>query len=271
MDHNGLSRSRGPVHRLAGLRPTARGLFTDAEAVVALVLMVGASLSAIAYAGPITAPAATLVILAAGLAQGNESRGRLGLILLTIGYGLLTILVLAGVLPPVLDLSLVDEMWVVITLGVVIELLMIVGYWFGLAARRSTAQALAEVQQARIELAGREALLQEARADFDRVAKGAGAGRLTGENIEGYRLGEILGRGAMGEVYAATSDKHDQTVAMKVLHHNLVTDSHLVRRFFAKRRSAAISRHRTWSASSASASCPTARPSWSWSASWARR
>jgi eukaryotic-like serine/threonine-protein kinase len=206
------------------------GLFNDREATTALVLMCTTALSAVAFAGPLSAPAVMLVILVAALAMGNESRGRVVFVLATVGYALLIGLSVAGAIPAVINAVAIEDPLIKITVGIVVEIVLVVSYWFGVSARRSTQQALESVQRARVALMGRDALLQEARADLDRVAKGAKAGRLTGEVLGEYRLADVLGRGAMGEVYEASNG--EDVVALKVLHPNLVSDTHVVRRFF---------------------------------------
>lgn len=49
--------------------------------------------------------------------------------------------------------------------------------------------------------------------------------------VGGYVLGELLGRGGMGAVYAARQPSLTRTVAVKLLHPELVTDPRIVDRF----------------------------------------
>ena len=49
------------------------------------------------------------------------------------------------------------------------------------------------------------------------MARGA-AGRLTGQRLGDWRIGQLLGRGAMGEVYTAIRSDDRQVAAVKVLH-----------------------------------------------------
>ncbi|HUS31774.1 MAG TPA: serine/threonine-protein kinase [Kofleriaceae bacterium] len=95
----------------------------------------------------------------------------------------------------------------------------------GRAAKRASQAALETHNQALLDLARREAQLAEAWADA-RAAREAGVGglgRFTDQRIDDFELGEILGRGAMGEVYAAkTPGNHP--VAVKILAPHLLRD-----------------------------------------------
>jgi serine/threonine-protein kinase len=112
----------------------------------------------------------------------------------------------------------------------------------GRAARRDAGAALEEHNRALLELARREAQLAEAVADANaaRDAGVGGAGRFTDQTIDGYRLGEVLGRGAMGEVYAAQRADEDTPLAMKLLAPHLLRERSARERFL--RESAIVSR-----------------------------
>ncbi len=112
----------------------------------------------------------------------------------------------------------------------------------GRDARKRSEQILDEHNEALLELARREAQLAEAYAEA-RAAREAGlggAGRFTEQVIDGFRLGEVLGRGAMGEVYAATKiGEPAADLAMKILAPHLLSDSAARDRFL--RESAIVS------------------------------
>lgn len=80
--------------------------------------------------------------------------------------------------------------------------------------------------------------IAEARAQAANLAAGVSQGRLTGKVIAGkYSLGELLGRGGMGEVYAARRITDEVEVAVKVLHGHLLQSETALERF---RREAAF-------------------------------
>src|SRR5690606_10841735 len=105
---------------------------------------------------------------------------------------------------------------------VAILLLQAITIGAGIAGRlawRDSVRALEEHHRALLELARREAQLAEAVADA-RAAREAGVGgigRFTDQVIDGFHLGPVLGRGAMGEVYAAERAGDGVPLAMKLL------------------------------------------------------
>jgi hypothetical protein len=74
------------------------------------------------------------------------------------------------------------------------------------------------------------------------AAAGVQTGRLSGQVVAGYRLGEVLGRGGMAEVYrgvAVAPGDATAPVAVKVMHPHLVDDVALVARLRREARLAA--------------------------------
>jgi serine/threonine-protein kinase len=84
----------------------------------------------------------------------------------------------------------------------------------------------------------REALLQELRQDLDRALKVGGPGRYTGRVLGSYKVGVVIGRGAMGEVYEASHVDSGDIVAVKLLHRELLADQKHVIRFLREARNA---------------------------------
>ena len=113
-----------------------------------------------------------------------------------------------------------------------IEGLVLGVYVTAFAMGKITQQRYAELVR-RNELAARQAahqqaLLASARAEVDRVLAGFTGGLFTGSTIGGFAIGRLLGRGGMGEVYAAI--KQSREVALKVIRADKVGGSTL-RRF----------------------------------------
>jgi serine/threonine-protein kinase len=108
-----------------------------------------------------------------------------------------------------------------------------------LIARVIHHKATASVHQrdrALLELGRREALVDELRQELDQVQRGEAPGRYTGQTIGGYRLGRVIGRGAMSEVYEGRRGRDDARAAVKLLHpHVLATPEHF-RRFLQEAR-----------------------------------
>jgi serine/threonine-protein kinase len=85
----------------------------------------------------------------------------------------------------------------------------------------------------------REALLAEARAELDRALKVGGPGRYSEQVIGSFRLGMLVGRGGMGEVYEAVSVHDGSEAAVKLLHPGALAEPQHVRRFLRETEAAA--------------------------------
>jgi hypothetical protein len=208
----------------------AEGVYSDHEATFVGVMVSITALIGAAYLGPFAPIAAALVILIIVFSMGDEYRGRRNSIIIAVGYGFISVMAWLGYIDPVL--AGIGERTVPLGAAFLfVEALFGVAYMFGVGARRSTEQAIEHVQRARVVVAGQQALLNEAFVDLRRLG-GGGRGRLSGGQLGDYRLGEVLGRGGMGEVYRAKNLHSGLTAAVKVLQPNLVADPVLVKRFF---------------------------------------
>jgi tRNA A-37 threonylcarbamoyl transferase component Bud32 len=103
-------------------------------------------------------------------------------------------------------------------------------------SRRAQRLAVEELEREVRLSAHREALLIEAREQLDRALR-PGHGRFSGQQIGAYQIGTVLGRGAMGEVYEASSP--GGLVAIKLLSHTSLGNATHVMRFFRELRTAA--------------------------------
>ena len=96
--------------------------------------------------------------------------------------------------------------------------------------RRQTTKDLERLAEVGREVAAREVLLREARRELEQAAGVGQPGRFTGQPLGSFTLGNILGRGGMGEIYEATQD--DGTPAAVKLLRPLVGDpGDLLKRF----------------------------------------
>ncbi len=84
----------------------------------------------------------------------------------------------------------------------------------------------------------REAVMDELRAELERALRVGGPGRYTDQVVGPFRLGHVLGRGATGEVYAATRTGDGAPAAVKLLRRELLLDPTQVVRFLREVRAA---------------------------------
>jgi serine/threonine-protein kinase len=126
-------------------------------------------------------------------------------------------LIIPGVVP---DPGLITshQSVMVNTVGhVLLQLGFLGAYMLGRGAQRASKEAIHKMQQAMHSAALKEALLAEARQELDRALAIDAPGRFTDNVIGDYRLGNIIGRGGMGEVYEAWHVTSGQIAAVKLL------------------------------------------------------
>jgi predicted Ser/Thr protein kinase len=75
------------------------------------------------------------------------------------------------------------------------------------------------------------AALEQVKNELRRAVDQARVGRLSGTRLGEYSIDDLLGRGGMGEVYAARRVKGGQEVALKLLHAHLGSDDKMRARF----------------------------------------
>ena len=109
-------------------------------------------------------------------------------------------------------------------------------FWMGRQSHRASREAIAKMQKALMLAAQREALLQEARADLDRALAIDAAGRFTDHTFGAYRLGHVIGRGGMGEVYEAFHVHTGEVAAVKLLAKSELANPQSVERFLREVR-----------------------------------
>jgi serine/threonine-protein kinase len=109
-------------------------------------------------------------------------------------------------------------------------------FLLGRRSHRAARDAIERMQSAMVLAAQREALLHEARQDLDRALRIDSAGRYTEHTFGSYRLGDVIGRGGMGEVYAAWHVETGEPAAVKLLVQRELANPHSVERFLREVR-----------------------------------
>ena len=104
-------------------------------------------------------------------------------------------------------------------------------YYTGRVMRKASLGSIADLQQQTRLAAQRKALMDELRVDLERALRVGGPGRHTDQTHGAFKLGNVLGRGAMGEVYEAFHVDTNEPAAVKLLRRELLADPTHVARF----------------------------------------
>ena len=149
-----------------------------------------------------------------------------------LGSAVSVVLLMQGVIPddgvvPLTHLSVPR----ILAMLLLLEAMFLAAFLISREARRRLADAVEQLREATRAVAQRDAVLEEARAEFRRIAQVGGRGRFSGVVLGSYRLENLLGRGGMGEIYEAVGPEGEQA-AVKVLKQDALYDEGALTRFF---------------------------------------
>jgi serine/threonine-protein kinase len=211
------------TRRPANYRPRLVGTLFQFQAVIGH--------AAAYYFGVFSPYAAISVIALYVFSLGSSVRHAwLAYFTVAVGYGLLAALIISGVIADrglitAANLTLGQQ----IALQLCVQMLFLMAFSLARMGRRRTVTAVRDMETAVREIAKREALLHEARLALARAEQG-GPGRYTDQIVGSFKLGVVIGRGAMGEIYEARSLATAAPAAVKLLHgQGLEQDYHLSR------------------------------------------
>jgi serine/threonine-protein kinase len=122
---------------------------------------------------------------------------------------------------------------------IVIQALLLGMFLGGRTTRRITLESLVQAERVARETAKREAVIDEMRFEMQRMAGASRQGRFTDQMIGSFKLGLVLGRGAMGEVYEAVDERTGALAAVKLLLATHLGDPHYLERFAREAHAAA--------------------------------
>jgi eukaryotic-like serine/threonine-protein kinase len=147
-------------------------------------------------------------------------------------HGVGSVLVSLDVIPDrglirVGDLDVLSRL-VMVTAG---QAVLLATFLMGRLSRRATLTAMERLDKALRQIGQREALLQEANRDLERALRGGYKGRWTGERVGPWQLSDVIGRGAMGEVYYAQHTQRGTPAAVKLLHPQVEAEPEQLERF----------------------------------------
>ncbi|MBZ0238178.1 MAG: serine/threonine protein kinase, partial [Deltaproteobacteria bacterium] len=200
-----------------------------------------AVLGGVLYWGVASPASAVMLFGIYFFALGQDLRATLAMISIgVVGHLVLAILVMTEAMPDIGviktgELPLREQ----IISQVTIQLLYASALFFGRRSRRATMDAVERLDRAVRAISMREALLAEVRQELDRALKVGGPGRYTEQEVGSYRLGNLIGRGGMGEVYDAKSVHDGTDAAVKLLHPSTLADPQAVARFLREAEVAA--------------------------------
>ena len=121
----------------------------------------------------------------------------------------------------------------------VVELSLAIAFIAARSARSATMLALARHERASSAVVQKDAQLSELQKDLAHALDVAGVGRFSDTVVGSYKLGEVLGRGAMGEVYLAHHRDTHEEAAVKLLHTHTMREPGSVQRFLREAKMAA--------------------------------
>jgi len=123
------------------------------------------------------------------------------------------------------------KLWTWDATAALVEIMYLAAFSAGRMIRREQARVVDQFEKAVREASLRDALLREAR-DALKHAAGLGApGRFTDQELDGFKLGAVIGRGGMGEVYAAERLEDGKPAALKLLRMDALGERSALSRF----------------------------------------
>jgi serine/threonine-protein kinase len=193
--------------------------------------------TAFLFWGPLSAAILVLPFGAFLFALGRHYVGALSILVHCMAsHGTFTLLLAGGVLR---DRSLVRphmSFAAQVVAEALIQSVFVLTFVMARRVRKQTEQTLAELEGAAREVAQREAVLVEARQELERALALGGLGRYSEQVVGAWRLGAVLGRGAMGEVYEAAHVTTGAPAAVKLMSPHLLSDPGHLRRFLREAR-----------------------------------
>ncbi|MGE5186146.1 MAG: serine/threonine-protein kinase [Acidobacteriota bacterium] len=215
--------------------------FTEGRVAIAYAVCIAAVFTGVIYWG-IFSPAAAIV----GLGIFFVTLGRST----WIGLGLY---LFAMVSQAVLAAGAIDHWWQDVGLigadrssrteqilqQVMLQVVYAVIYVIARATRNQLDTAVSDHDRAVRAVAQREALLAEARQELEHALRIGGRGRYSDQVVGSFRLGIVIGRGAMGDVYEAVQIETGANAAVKLLASAALAIPGQLARFYREARAAA--------------------------------
>ncbi len=117
-----------------------------------------------------------------------------------------------------------------------VQVVFLLTYMLARSTNRAIVVSSQQLEDSTRAIAHREALLEEARRELERVLEVGGPGRFTEQRLGRWQLGVLCGRGAMGDVYTARAVDSGARAAVKLLTRDSAREPDIVRRFLREAR-----------------------------------
>ena len=212
--------------------------YTIARATTVAYISILSAFAGVWYFGVFSPAPAIIPFGLSFFSMGQSTRSVLGVYLTcAFAQAALMLLVIGGV---VADQGLIraDRLtgFQQVMVMLILQGLFFITYLVQRKSRQATLDAIEQHDRVIRSLAQRDALLREARQDLAQALQAGGLGRWSDETMGTFRLGRVIGRGAMGEVYEATRAGTDEPAAVKLLHPHVLAQPDLVQRFVREAR-----------------------------------
>ncbi|MEO8704976.1 MAG: serine/threonine-protein kinase [Kofleriaceae bacterium] len=215
------------------------------------------------YYGAFTAAPLMIVVGIHFVARTEAERvARWILTIATVAYSAISIVIIWGVVPDpgVFAADLAVDRASLAVAAIFVLGTFVLAFQTARMFRGMSLAAIEDLQTATRLASQREAVMDELRAELERALRVGGPGRYSDRVVGKFKLGVVLGRGSIGEIYEGVHVETAAPAAVKLLRRELLADATQVARFLREARAsgAIASQHvvRVLDASTSEATLP---------------
>jgi len=215
--------------------------FNEANLVVIAISGVIAACATVYYWGVFSpAPIAVAAVVFMACLDGGVPHAAIAYAACAIVQAAVSIAIITGMIEDrgLIQADYATSITQVIT-QIVIQCTLLAAFVGGRTMRRITKDSIIQLDRAARETAKREALIEEIRQEVERAAGANRQGRYSDHILGSFRIGLVIGRGAMGEVYEARHVHTNKPAAVKVLLMSHLGNPEYLERFAREARAVA--------------------------------
>jgi serine/threonine protein kinase len=195
--------------------------------------------TAILYFGPLSPPGMMTAVFITFFVGTRDERRVVTMVylLFAVFHAALVGAMIGGVLddPGAITVARAGTLELLVVEGL-IQLLLLVTVVAACAIRAGMVSTVRDLEKRARIIGHHELVLEDAKRAFEASLRAAGGGRFSHQNVGSYRLGRLLGEGAMGEVYDAVDTRTGAPAAVKLLRRAAMEDRWIVQRFLTEAR-----------------------------------